>query len=313
MKIIPIKTFDIPQKQAGVGYARKVAMDEATHRFAQINNPDGIIVSCDADTLVAPNYLVAIEEFYQKNANIDAATIAFAHQSTENEAILQYELYMRYYVEQLKRIGFPYAFHTVGSCFSVRAKAYCRQGGMNKRQAGEDFYFLQKVFQTETVGEINTTLVMPSPRASDRVPFGTGTAVATLQQNGQNLLTYPTESFAVLQDFFSKIPIFQTCDEQELVAAYNSLHTCFQKFLQFDNFKQKVIEIQHNTASEEQFRKRFFQWFNGFLVFKFLNFSCQNGFQKRSVVEVAKQLIHSEKSSTFDVLRDYRRLQHVVV
>ncbi|MBR7034546.1 MAG: hypothetical protein IKI25_02145, partial [Bacteroidales bacterium] len=148
---------------------------------------------------------------------------------------------------------------------------------------------------------------------SDRVPFGTGTAVATLQQNGQNLLTYPTESFAVLQDFFSKIPIFQTCDEQELVAAYNSLHTCFQKFLQFDNFKQKVIEIQHNTASEEQFRKRFFQWFNGFLVFKFLNFSCQNGFQKRSVVEVAKQLIHSEKSSTFDVLRDYRRLQHVVV
>ncbi|MBR7034465.1 MAG: glycosyltransferase family 2 protein [Bacteroidales bacterium] len=313
LKIIPIKTFDIPQKQAGVGYARKVAMDEATHRFAQINNPDGIIVSCDADTLVAPNYLVAIEEFYQKNANIDAATIAFAHQSTENEAILQYELYMRYYVEQLKRIGFPYAFHTVGSCFSVRAKAYCRQGGMNKRQAGEDFYFLQKVFQTETVGEINTTLVMPSPRASDRVPFGTGTAVATLQQNGQNLLTYPMESFDVLQDFFSKIPLFQNCGEQELREAYNSLNTCFQKFLLLDDFKQKIIEIQHNTASEEQFRKRFFQWFNGFLVFKFLNFSCQNGFQKRSVVEVAKQLIHSEKSSTFDVLRDYRRLQHVVV
>ncbi len=313
LKIIPIKTFDIPQKQAGVGYARKVAMDEATHRFAQINNPDGIIVSCDADTLVAPNYLVAIEEFYQKNANIDAATIAFAHQSTENEAILQYELYMRYYVEQLKRISFPYAFHTVGSCFSVRAKTYCRQGGMNKRQAGEDFYFLQKVFQTETVGEINTTLVMPSPRASDRVPFGTGTAVATLQQNGQNLLTYPMESFDVLQDFFSKIPLFQNCGKQELRETYNSLNTCFQKFLQFDDFKQKIIEIQHNTASEEQFRKRFFQWFNGFLVFKFLNFSCQNGFQKRSVVEVAKQLIHSEKSSTFDVLRDYRRLQHVVV
>lgn len=313
LKIIPIKAFDIPQKQAGVGYARKVAMDEATHRFAQINNPDGIIVSCDADTLVAPNYLVAIEEFYQKNANIDAATIAFAHQSTENEAIMQYELYMRYYVEQLKRIGFPYAFHTVGSCFSVRAKTYCRQGGMNKRQAGEDFYFLQKVFQTETVGEINTTLVMPSSRTSDRVPFGTGTAVATLQQNGQNLLTYPMESFDVLQDFFSKIPLFQNCGKQELRETYNSLNTCFKKFLHFDDFKEKVIEIQHNTASEEQFRKRFFQWFNGFLVFKFLNFSCQNGFQKRSVVEVAKRLIHSEKSSTFDVLRDYRRLQHVVV
>jgi len=313
LKIIPITAFNIPQKQAGVGYARKVAMDEATHRFAQINNPDGIIVSCDADTLVAPNYLVAIEEFYQKNENIDAATIAFAHQSTENEAILQYELYMRYYVEQLKRIGFPYAFHTVGSCFSVRAKTYCRQGGMNKRQAGEDFYFLQKVFQTETVGEINTTLVMPSSRTSDRVPFGTGTAVATLQQNGQNLLTYPMESFDVLQDFFSKIPLFQNCGKQELRETYNSLNTCFQKFLQFDDFKQKIIEIQHNTASEEQFRKRFFQWFNGFLVFKFLNFSCQNGFQKCSVVEVAKQLIHSEKSSTFDVLRDYRRLQHVVV
>ena len=174
-KILPILASDIPTKQAGVGYARKIAMDEATHRFASIDNPDGIIVACDSDSLVANNYLREIEQYYIIHPTCTAANIYFEHPlegklpSAQYEAIAQYELHLRYYVEQLKRIGFPYAYHTVGSSFSLRAKTYCRQGGMNKRQAGEDFYFLQKLFQTEHIGEINTTTIFPSSRISDRV------------------------------------------------------------------------------------------------------------------------------------------------
>ena len=61
------------------------------------------------------------------------------------EAIAAYELHLRYYVQALRYAAFPYAHHTIGSSMAVRADAYAKQGGMNKRQAGEDFYFLHKI------------------------------------------------------------------------------------------------------------------------------------------------------------------------
>lgn len=315
MKFLPITAYDIPQKIAGVGYARKVAMDEAVHRFAKINNADGIIVSCDADTLVDENYLSEIESFYSKNPKCSAANIYFEHplkrnlQDIQYQSVAQYELYLRYYVEQLKRIGFPYAYHTVGSCFSLRAKTYCRQGGMNKRQAGEDFYFLQKLFQTENIGEITTTRVIPSSRISNRVPFGTGTVMAKLADENVEYQTFPSKSFDVLQDFFSKIPQMRTSKTDDLKNIYDSLHICLREFLQYQSFGQKITEIVSNSATENQFEKRFFNWFNGFQVYKFLNFSSNNGFPKESITTVAAKLLGTNENNAIELLKKYREIQ----
>ena len=95
-------------------------------------------------------------------------------------AIALYELHLRYYLHSVRSTGYPHAFHTVGSAFAVRADIYCQEGGMNRRQGGEDFYFIQKVAQRGSWSECNETCVYPSPRPSDRVPFGTGPAVARL-------------------------------------------------------------------------------------------------------------------------------------
>ena len=59
---------------------------------------------------------------------------------------------------------------------ACRAEAYARMGGMNQREAGEDFYFLQHLAKTAGVGKMEGTVVYPSPRVSHRVPFGTGPA-----------------------------------------------------------------------------------------------------------------------------------------
>ena len=313
-KILPIFTPDIPAKQAGVGYARKIAMDEATHRFASIDNPDGIIVACDSDSLVAHNYLREIEQFYATHPTCTAANIYFEHPlegelpSTQYEAIAQYELHLRYYVEQLKRIGFPYAYHTVGSSFSLRTKTYCRQGGMNKRQAGEDFYFLQKLFQTERIGEINTTTIFPSSRISDRVPFGTGFAMGKLMTMEQPLyLSYTNESFSVLQAFFSLIPELRKNDDVKTL--YVSLHQSLQDFISFEEFEKKINEIKMNTATEVQFHKRFFNWFNGFQIFKYLNFCHTSTFEKKPVTIVAAELLAIASTDTFSLLKEYRYRQ----
>ena len=42
------------------------------------------------------------------------------------DAIIQYELYLRYYLQALRYTGYPYATHTVGSCFAVKASVYAK-------------------------------------------------------------------------------------------------------------------------------------------------------------------------------------------
>jgi len=52
--VISIK--DVPNRFAGVGFARKVGMDEAISRFSAIDNVNGVITGFDADSVVEENY-----------------------------------------------------------------------------------------------------------------------------------------------------------------------------------------------------------------------------------------------------------------
>ncbi|MEM6379870.1 MAG: glycosyltransferase family 2 protein [Bacteroidota bacterium] len=164
---------DLPKKHAGVGLARKIAMDEAVQRFQLIDEPTGIVVCLDADSLVSQNYFQAIHTFFQKHPNCPAANIHYEHPLEGDaysqevyDAILDYELHLRYYVHALQKAGLKNATQTVGSAMAVRAIDYAKQGGMNRRKAGEDFYFLHKFTAHKDFGMITDTTVLPSPRIS---------------------------------------------------------------------------------------------------------------------------------------------------
>ena len=75
--------------------------------------------------------------------------------------IAAYELHLRYYTHGLRFSNLPYSFQTVGSAMAVRCSAYQKQGGMNKRKAGEDFYFIQKIIALGGYSELNSTTVFP--------------------------------------------------------------------------------------------------------------------------------------------------------
>src|SRR5580765_8155479 len=51
----------LPAKQAGVGLARKIGMDEALWRFDDVGRTEGIIAGYDADCRCETNYLTALE------------------------------------------------------------------------------------------------------------------------------------------------------------------------------------------------------------------------------------------------------------
>jgi len=307
-----LKELNLPKKHAGVGLARKIGMDEAVHIFYQ-NEQDGIIVALDSDCLVETNYFTAIENHFAKFDQSPGCSIRYAHPlNSENESInkgiTQYELHLRYYNQALRLCRFPFAFHTVGSSMAVRSSAYQKQGGMNKRKAGEDFYFLQKIIELGNFTELNATCVFPSPRVSDRVPFGTGKAIGDfLAAESQTFYTYNLQSFhhlAVIPTWTKKLyQREKTVPENEKV----------REFLASIDFENKVKEIRENTSSFSKFEKRFFTFFNAFTVLKFTHFLRDNGFPNQPI-EKESQLLLKELGKVeipkklTDILAYYRKL-----
>lgn len=179
--------------------------------------------------------------------------------------------------------------HTVGSAFAVTASAYVKQGGMNRKQGGEDFYFLHKVRPHVTFGEVLDTTVHPSPRPSLRVPFGTGPKIAEWCDTKQ-LLTYDFIVFDDLKQLFSDIDQFYGMDERAFNVYADKLPESLKTFLNEDAFGDNLAEINSNSGSEEGFRKRFFLNFNAFKVIKFLNYAHEHFYEKKDVMHMCDNL-----------------------
>lgn len=275
-----INVENLKAKDAGVGLARKIGMDEALRRFNSISNSKGIIVSFDADCTCDNNYLSEIEKHFETYPKTDACSIYFEHPISGDDfenhiyfGIIQYEIYLRYYYQALKYIKFPYYYFTVGSSFAVNCVTYAKQSGMNKKLAGEDFYFLQKIIPLGNFTELNSTKVIPSPRPSDRVPFGTGATIQKwISNNNENYLTYNIQSFIELKLFFENIDLLWKSKTENIEAFEKKIPDSILKFLHQNDFYKNLEEINLNSTSLESFRKRFFNWFNAFKVLKCLNF-----------------------------------------
>lgn len=281
-----IGPVELQKKRAGVGLARKSGMDEAVMRFNYSDKTDGIIVSLDSDTLVAKNYLVEIERHFQQNPKNVGATIAFQHQinglnKMQREGILLYERYLEYYKNALSFTGFPYPMFTVGSAFAVTADAYVKRGGMNRRQAGEDFYFLQNLVQIGKVGEITSTKVFPSARLSDRVPFGTGNAMKKWMDGEEDLSkTYNFSAFSDLKVFFDVNENLFKIDEIRFRELIEKIPNSIRQFILDDNFWSELKDLNQNCSSLNTFQTRFYQKFNAFKIMKFLNFAHEKYYEK---------------------------------
>lgn len=275
----------LPDKKAGVGLARKIGMDEAVRWFEK-RQCDGIIVCFDADCHCQPNYLEAIYHFYA-DGNYEAGIVHYEHDLTQNtDAILHYELYLRYYVNALRWAGFPYAYQTLGSCITVKSRRYQKAGGMNTRKAGEDFYFLHKVIPNGRFGEINNTTIHPSARISDRVPFGTGHAIGKYhQQSLTEYLTYHPRIFEMLKILIDHCEAFY---RGELPALDPDTH----RFLEAHDFTFYLKEMKRHARDYPMFRKRFFSWLDGFRVLKFVHYMRDEKLPNVPISEALEWLSH---------------------
>lgn len=287
---VVIEAYNLPKKHFGAGLARKIGMDAASAHFCAIEKPEGIIVTLDADTLVKPDYFRSISSWFSDSSR-NGASIYFEH-PLEGEsfspdiydAITKYELHLRYYLQALRYAGFPYAFHTMGSAMAMRAGAYARIGGMPRKQAGEDFYFLQKLIPLGNFGEITETAVYPSPRPSDRVIFGTGAAISK-HVSGDSYVetTYSFSAYNDLKAFLQKKHELYNVSDYE--GWTYELSGPMRSFLLNSGLLSEIDALKSDCSTEKVFNKRFFEVFNAFKIVKYLNYVHEHFFAKTAVFD----------------------------
>ncbi len=225
----------LPPKQ-GVGLARKIGCDLALELWARGQIASPWIHSTDADVLL-PTDIFARARAVDPSAV--ALTYPFRHESPgggpPSPALAIYELSLHHYVEGLRHASSPYAYQCLGSTLAIRADIYAAVRGFPKREAGEDFYLMNKTRKLGPVVEPAGAPIRIVERPSLRVPFGTGRKTA---------------EFAAL--------------------LARGDHPCFYDPHLFDHLRDKVAEIDRLRDNPVEHR-RAHEWFDARRTLKFLH------------------------------------------
>ncbi|MBI1320559.1 MAG: hypothetical protein GC168_16670 [Candidatus Hydrogenedens sp.] len=257
----------LPRKD-GVGLARKIGMDHAAALLAEAGRPQAPIVGLDADTRVDADYLSGVLAAFAVPRW--GVVFNFAHplDGPLRAAILAYELYLRYCERGLRSTGSPYAYTAMGSAMACAAEAYAVSGGMRRKQAGEDFYFLQALAKCGPVERAPGVVVRPAARVSGRVPFGTGRSLGDFTGSGDDYLAYAPKSYAVIGAWLRTA-------ESRIVSGGNltvaHAPEPLRAYLDAQGFDTDWPGIAAQTKTTGQRHAQFHAWFDAFRTLKALH------------------------------------------
>ncbi|MFK8050498.1 MAG: hypothetical protein AB8B81_18900 [Halioglobus sp.] len=313
-----------PSKE-GVGLARKVGCDIALSCWNCGQIESDWICSSDADATLPKDYFARLNSTPE---NWAAATFPFKHSPAGHKALSLatafYELRLHHYVLGLEYAGSNYAYHTLGSALAVKCGNYAQVRGFPKRAGGEDFYLLNKLAKTGTIGRLAGHCIELESRASKRVPFGTGPAVGKLLEDGEldeQPLFYHPLCFYALRAVLATIPALfgsasgdlpslmqkHSLNKALAQASYESLVN-----LGLDNILQ---HCHRQSNSQAQFERHFHQWFDGFRTLKFIHALREMGWENQTL----KNLHHNVPvlwpepfAETSELLLEPQRLRRII-
>jgi hypothetical protein len=299
---------EIPERDGGVGTARKVGMDAAL-AVLDGRGPDGGVICClDADTLVMENYLSAVHAHFSRSDD-PAAVAGYAHQKPADPMLLAgiccYEIFLRAYVMGLSFAASPYAFHAIGSTMSCTARAYAAVRGMNRRKAAEDFHFLDKLAKIRKVGHIRTTTVFPSSRSSDRVPFGTGQRMLRFMNGGTDeYRLHDSQIFAILREWLSSMEADPDRGTEAILTAARKIHPDLKAYLDLSRFAIDWPVIRRNCPDDEHLRRQFHVWFDGLKTLRLVHHLSRSAFPPVPMFEGLRGLL-DRMGQTIPSLADF--------
>lgn len=290
-------TKSIPKKLFGVGFARKIGLDIALTKFDYNSIKKKILIWLDADCQVSQNYLSVISDKFN-NQNYSSAVIEYEHKiddsSLESKAIILYETYLRYLKLAISYANCYYDYHSIGSTIVCDVHSYIKAGGMNSKQAGEDFYFLEKLAKQNKIKTINETIVYPSARISWRVPFGTGNAVMNFINNDKkHFFVYNPEIFHILKQWFYYFNCQIEIDTNNILHQASKINHYLYDFLLQQKFQIKWNKILQNSNSPIELKKQKIFWFDAFRTLKLIHYLRDNSFPNINIYDAFKILLNN--------------------
>ncbi|MCI1189353.1 glycosyltransferase [Hymenobacter sp. DH14] len=184
--VLHVAELCLPGEHAHVGRARRLLMDEACARLERVGQPAGIIASTDADTRVAPTWLVAIQAEIAAGADAVGGRIM-----TEDEALDQPDLIQlqrlqsrdaayRLLCARLEDLLDPTAadpwprhHQHFGASLALTARAYRRVGGLPAVRFLEDEALCRQLRRHDlTLRHSPHVQVLTSARRDGRVEVG---------------------------------------------------------------------------------------------------------------------------------------------
>jgi hypothetical protein len=282
--------------RGGVGFARKLGSDLALSLIHRQRIRSEWIHCTDADVKLPATYFSCSNALRNTGSKYAALVYPFSHcenldQAEDGGVFLAtqlYELSLRYYVAGMKFARSPYAFHTIGSSMAVSAVHYARVRGFPRREAGEDFYLLNKLAKVGSVLELvqgpDCAAIEIASRRSDRVPFGTGAAVnkiTAMEDPFAGFRFYDPAVFGLLKLWLQSLPaVWQSgstelntgvfsaqAEDQQPIHLRQALLDCL-KTMKTD---QALEHAFRQSGDLDQFSRQMHTWFDAFRTLKLIH------------------------------------------
>ena len=188
---------------------------------------------------------------------------------------------------------------------------------MNRRLAGEDFYFLQQIHKTSGVVQLTGTIVHPSPRSSHRVPFGTGRAVGDMLAKGeQRLLFYQPIVFSILEEWLTCVAENPEADAFDLLNYTARISPVLHDFLEQADFRASWENLKKNNCESAKLMEAFHGWFDAFRTMRLVHVLSDKAYPRCAPDEAVAPLLERVGLVSPDTVRGklelLRRLQGVV-
>ena len=263
--------MELPNKKAGVGLARKIGMDLA---LPHLRDKSSLLFSTDADTIVDSHYLETVLNYFNQDG-VHAAVVGFCHLTPENpdleNKIKEYEEFLLLTARKIYKAGSPYGYVAMGSTMVCTAEAYMAVGGMPRKKATEDFYFLQELTKFCGVHTIPDILVYPSPRPMSRVYLGTGFRMKqAIKGFDIQHLHYSEHAFYLLQEWIKLGTLAWNIRLDEVLEKTASINLELKYFLIQEGIKNIWKNLQSSSPSENHFIRQFHRWFDGLKTIRLL-------------------------------------------
>ncbi len=207
---------DFPEDRAHIGTARRSLMDTAWHRLR--GRRGAAILSTDADTRVAPDWIAANLRAIQHGADAVGGAICFESGELETMApdtrrAWEWDTYYQHLVAELEhwldpRPGDPWPRHRChfGGSMACTPEVYARAGGLPPERSLEDVAFVRQLWRVDAcLRHAPEVRVYSSARLEGRVSRGLSSQLREWRQWSENGRPHRVHSCAWLVHYFSML------------------------------------------------------------------------------------------------------------